>query len=123
MQVVITSNKECVTAERDLAVNFGTLCVSNVSKVVDPKSFESLEGFLEVVKEIWRKTWTEAYGPEFRAAQRGLFARWQAGQAPLQPSRQLADAADAGHFLYLAGLVDPKTLAAPVCRSITGGET
>lgn len=66
VQVVITSNKECVTAERDLAVNFGTLCVSNVSKVVDPKSFESLEGFLELVKEIWRKTWTEAYGPEFR---------------------------------------------------------
>ena len=25
-----------------------------------PWSEESLEGFLEVVKEIWRKTWTEA---------------------------------------------------------------
>lgn len=66
VQVVITTNKECVTAERDLAVHFGTLCVSNVSKVVDPKSFESIDAFLEVVKEIWRKTWTEAYGPEFR---------------------------------------------------------
>ncbi|CAK8993255.1 unnamed protein product [Durusdinium trenchii] len=66
VQVVITTNKECVTAEREMAVNFGTLCVSSVSRVIDPGTFASMEAFIEVVKETWRKTWKEAYSPDFQ---------------------------------------------------------
>eukprot|EP00434_Breviolum_minutum_P014947 symbB.v1.2.013178.t1/scaffold926.1/size151523/5 len=97
VQVVITTNKESVTAERDtwilarkmhngeavlsavplgllgsmvigsdFAVHFGTCCVSSVSEAIDPRKFENLNTFLEVVKDTWKKTWQEAYSPNFQ---------------------------------------------------------
>mmetsp|Transcript_70763 Transcript_70763/g.166020 ORF Transcript_70763/g.166020 Transcript_70763/m.166020 type:complete len:320 (+) Transcript_70763:60-1019(+) len=61
VQVVITKNKELVTAERSLAVTFGTLCSTAVSAPVYPQGSATLEAFLATVKETWAKTWHEAY--------------------------------------------------------------
>eukprot|EP00435_Cladocopium_sp_Y103_P025393 s3572_g6.t1 len=66
VQVVITTNKECVTAERETWTGDAPDSVELGLTLVTWHHQESIDAFLEVVKEIWRKTWTEAYGPEFR---------------------------------------------------------
>lgn len=61
VQVVITTNKERVTAERSFAVNFGTLCSTAVSAPVYPQGSASLEAFLQTLRATWTQTWQEAY--------------------------------------------------------------
>lgn len=62
VQIVITTNKEMVTAERAMAIGLGICCVSSVSKPIWPLDFTTSEDFMEKVKSTWQETWDDAYG-------------------------------------------------------------
>lgn len=61
VQVVITTNKEHIMAEKKLSLGIGVPCVTSVSEVIDPKNFEDADEFVEAVKTTWASTWEDAY--------------------------------------------------------------
>eukprot|EP00931_Biecheleriopsis_adriatica_P040404 TRINITY_DN23160_c1_g1_i1.p1 TRINITY_DN23160_c1_g1~~TRINITY_DN23160_c1_g1_i1.p1 ORF type:complete len:322 (-),score=33.13 TRINITY_DN23160_c1_g1_i1:222-1187(-) len=62
VQIVITTNKEHVMAERSLSVGVGTRCVTSVSAPLFPKHFTSAKDFIKAVMSRWQETWEDAYG-------------------------------------------------------------
>lgn len=61
VQVVITTNKEFVMAERSLSVGLGTLCVTSVSRPIRPAEWATSDAFIGEVKAVWRETWADAF--------------------------------------------------------------
>ncbi|CAE8609624.1 unnamed protein product [Polarella glacialis] len=62
VQIVITTNKEFVMAEKSLGIGFGIRCVTSVSEPLWPKDFASFEDFIEAVEALWQQTWRDACG-------------------------------------------------------------
>lgn len=63
VQIVITTNKEEVMAEKSLAIGCNVRCVTCVSPPILPESFVSEQEFVDWVQQVWHSTWEEAYGP------------------------------------------------------------
>jgi len=82
VQVVISTNKEHVMAERRLKLGFGTQCSTAVSSPLSPHDFASRDAFISAVNATWQSTWREAYAidtsgflPRPRAALPGAVSR------------------------------------------------
>jgi len=62
VQSVITTNKEVVTNEKTFHVQRNAICVSSISDVLTPKTFDTFEAFVEAVRKQYIETWDDAYG-------------------------------------------------------------
>eukprot|EP00927_Polykrikos_kofoidii_P075747 TRINITY_DN7219_c0_g1_i1.p1 TRINITY_DN7219_c0_g1~~TRINITY_DN7219_c0_g1_i1.p1 ORF type:complete len:338 (+),score=47.05 TRINITY_DN7219_c0_g1_i1:81-1016(+) len=62
VQVVISTNKEHVTAEKDLRLGFGVTVVTSVAAPILPADFPTSDEFIKAVQASWDETWADAYG-------------------------------------------------------------
>lgn len=62
LQIVITTNKEFILAEKACVLGCGVNCVSAVSAPLYPSEQETPDAFIQRVKEVWDATWKDAYG-------------------------------------------------------------
>lgn len=61
VQVVITTNKEKVIAERSMYLGLGTRVNTSVSTPLWPQDYAAVDDFIAAVGATWRTTWDEAY--------------------------------------------------------------
>lgn len=61
LQIVITTNKEGVIAERTGSVGVGTRINTCVSKPLKPQDYAVVDDFIAAVESTWKSTWQEAY--------------------------------------------------------------
>jgi len=98
VQIVITTNKEFVMAEKVCVVGCGTKCVSSVSAPVYPSQQENPDEFIQRVQEVWNATWKDAYSsagverpsPQLPGVQDQQITFSFAGPLKLQIARVLA---------------------------------
>lgn len=61
VQIVITTNKEVVMAEKVCGLAYGVQVVSSIAEPIHPNEHSSKDSFMEAVRSTWERTWQDAY--------------------------------------------------------------
>jgi len=64
VQCVITTNKELVCNEKSLTLSRNRTVVTCCSDVIDPSQFATFDDFVKEVREVYARTWKDAYGTD-----------------------------------------------------------
>jgi hypothetical protein len=64
VQIIITTNKELITAEKSLSIGLGASIVTAVSEEVDPSRYATAQEFIDDVNGLWKRTWSDAYNAD-----------------------------------------------------------